>query len=382
MMDHVDLQDNFTSDLTTEMATGVTTLVPLNPELVESIAQGDDDPVFAVFEIESGWSNNKRYWPPETLASIAEQVNSADDPVVGYRGHIPPNEESHSFPEIGVHWLKAVTQVSQDKVKLFIKGYVLPGTSARDYVKRKLAKTVSVSGNGALKPIKGGVSVAEFDLKSIDLARPRSAGMKTKLVAVTQEMEDNVKPEEIAALQENELRAHNPNLVKTIEDSVTKPLQDRVAEMEKSNGDQQANTDLLGEIRKMLGVDEDGDLLEALGNSMTKIKESAKVLRQKIIDEVLEKKFKNEKTRGLVQRVLVTEMEDKLSDSMTEEELKTQVNEMVEKAIEEDETLKSFLTESGGGHSLSSSSEERGSERKLEAGYENANISVRKAGGR
>jgi len=381
-MDRVDLQDNFTGELVTEMATGVSTLVPLSPEMVESITQGDEDPVFAVYEIESGWSNNKRYWPPETLASIAEQVNSASDPVVGYRGHIPPKDEGFAFPEIGMHWLKAVTQVSQDKVKLFIKGYALPGTQARDYIKRKLAKTVSVSGNGALKQIKGGVSVSEFELKSIDLARPRSAGMKTKLVAVTQEMEETVKPEEIAALQENELRAHNPTLVKTIEDSATKPLQDRVDEMDKSNGDAKANVDLLSEIRTMLGVDEDGDLLEALGNSMTKFKESAKVLRQKIIDEVLEKKFKNEKTRGLVQRVLVTEMESELSDSMTEDEMKVKVTEMVEKAVEEDDTLKSFLTESGGGHALSDNSGGREETRKVEAGYENERISVRKAGGR
>jgi len=383
-METVDLQDAFNGELITEMATGMTTLVPLNPEMVELITQGDDDPVFAVYEIESGWSVNKRYWPPESLASIAEQVNSATDPVVGYRGHVPANEESHLFPEIGVHWLKAVTQVSQDKVKLFIKGYALPGTAARDYIKRKLAKTVSVSGKALLQPIQGGVQVKEFDLESIDLARPRSAGMKTKLVAVTQEMEENVKPEEIAALQENELRAHNPVLVKTIEDGATKPLQEKVTEMEKSNGDVKANVDLLSEIRKMLGVEEGDDLLEALGNSMTKIKESAKVIRQKIIDEVLEKKFKNEKTRGLVQRVLVTEMEGELSDadSMTEEEMQKKVTEMVEKAVEEDETLKSFLSESGGGHSLSgSSSDERGG-RKIEAGYENERISVRKAGGR
>jgi tRNA(Ser,Leu) C12 N-acetylase TAN1 len=381
-METVDLQDIFTGQVVTEMATGVNTLVPLNPELVESITQGDDDPVFAVYEIESGWSNNKRYWPPEALASIAEQVNNANDPVVGYRGHVPADQDGHLFPEIGVHWLKAVTQVSQDKVKLFIKGYALPGTSARQYIKRKLAKTVSVSGKALLRPIQGGVAVREFDLESIDLARPRSAGMRTKLVSVTQEMENDVKPEEIAALQLNELRAHNPTLVKTIEDGATKPYQDRVAEMDKSEGEAKANVDLLAEIRKTLGVDEDADLLEALGNSMTKIKESAKLIRQKIIDEVLEKKFKNEKTRGLVQRVLVTEMESELSDSMTDDEMKTKVTEMVEKAVEEDETLKSFLSESGGGHSLTASSTDERGGRKIEAGYENERISVRKAGGR
>lgn len=381
-MEHEDIQDIFNGELVTEMASGASTLVSLNPEVVSEITQGDDDPVFVTYSIESGWSQNKRYWPPEILANIAEQVNKSTD-VVGYQGHISPAEDGFKFPEIGIQWLKAVPQITQDKVKLLIKGYALPGTKAREYVKRKLAKQVSVSGDAILRPIQGGVAVKEFDLKSIDLARPRTGGMKTGLIAVTQEMEGgNVKPEEIAALQENELRAHNPGLVKTIEDEATKPLTEKVTEMESANGEAKANTDLLAEIRTMLGVDEEGDLLEALGNSMSKIKESAKLLRQKIIDEVLEKKFKNEKTRGLVQRVLVTEMEGELTDSMTEEEVTTKVTEMVEKAIDEDENLKSFLSESGGGHSLTSTSTENRGSREVKAGYENERISVRKAGGR
>jgi hypothetical protein len=382
------ITDQFDCEIVSEMASGAATLVSLPPDKVAEITEGDDDPLFATFVIQSGWSKSKRYWPPEILASISEQINTANEPVVGYMGHIKPDDDPFTFPDIHFQWLKSVIQPSTDKTKMFVKAYVLPGTKAREYLKRKLVRTVSVRGDANLKRIQGGVAVSEFDLESIDLSRPRKAGMKTQLVALTAEMEDStVKPEEIAALQENELRAHNSALVTEIESKATKPLAEKVSEMEAAAEDGKKDSDLLVEIRKTLGLAEDADVLTTVGELMTKLKESTKGMKDKIFSEVLEKKFKNEATRNLVRRLAVSEMEtpeDEDDDGAEDEDkYRSKVEEMVNKFVDEDDDLKALIasTEIGGGRSLKGASTERGT-RKIEEGTETENIKVTKVGGR
>jgi hypothetical protein len=250
-----------------------------------------------------------------------------------------------------------------------------------------LVKTVSVRGDAILKRIQGGVAVSEFDLESIDLSRPRKAGMKTQLVALTSEMEDStVKPEEIAALQENELRAHNLNLVTAIESSVVEPLNQKVAEMEAAAEGEKKDSDLLAEIRKTLGLAEGADVLTTVGELMTKVKDATKGMKDKVFAEVLEKKFKNESTRNLVKRLAISEMEtpEDEEDEEDEEKYRARVEEMFNNFIDKDDDLKALVasTETGGGRSLTSATAERGS-REIKEGYNNENIEVKKvAGGR
>jgi hypothetical protein len=376
-----EIQDLFDCEVVSEMASGVAALVSLPPERVAEITEGDDDPVFATFVIESGWSKSKRYWPPEILASISEQVNRSSEPVVGYMGHIKPEDDSFSFPDIQLQWMKAAVQPSSDKTKLYVKAYALPLSKARDYLKRKLVRTVSVNGIANLKRIQGGVSVNEFDLESIDLSRPRKAGMKNSLVALTTEMEDStVKPEEIAALQENELRAHNPALVTVIEDSAKKPLEEKVTEMEADAEEVKKDRDLIAEIRTSLGLAEDADVLTTIGELMSKVKDQVKDMKDKAFDKVLERKFKSESTRNLVRRLAVSEMsiDDEIED---EEEYTQKVEEMVNNFIDNDDDLKALVssTETGGGRSLTGAPVNRGG-REVKDGYENENITVTKVG--
>lgn len=378
-----EIQDLFECEVVSEMASGASALVSLSPERVAEITEGDDDPLFATFVIESGWSKSKRYWPPEILASISEQINRSSEPVVGYMGHIKPEDDSFSFPDIQLQWMKAAVQPSSDKTKLYVKAYALPTSKARDYLKRKLVRTVSVNGVANLKRIQGGVSVNEFDLESIDLSRPRKAGMKNTLVALTTEMEDStVKPEEIAALQENELRAHNPALVTVITASATSPLEERVTEMEAAADDAKKDHDLIAEIRTSLGLAEDADVLTTIGELMAKVRDQVKDMKDRTFDKVLEKKFKNENTRNLVRRLAVSEMtvDDEVED---EDEYYKKVEEMVNDFIDKDDDLKALVssTETGGGRSLTSPPGERGN-RELKEGYSNDNIEVTKAGGR
>jgi hypothetical protein len=384
-MEFEQITEGFDVQVISEMAIGDGVLVPLPREVIEDIAANDPDPKFATFLIESGFSRSKRNWTPEVMEKISEQINSASDPVVGYLGHIKPDDDPYSFPEIQLHWLRSRCQRVGDRVRMAAKAYVLPEGKGRAYIGRKLVRTVSVSGKAALKPLKDGVEVIDFDLESIDLARPRKAGMRTALVGgLTSEMEteDNtVKPEEIAALSANELRAHNPSLVAAIEDDVRKPLESKVSEQETEIEELKEETDL-SKVREALGIDDKADVLETIGSLMSKAAEIAKHAKDNILDAVLGERFKDENTRGLVKKVLATEMAD-LEIEDESDESKKKVTEMVDTAINEDEILRKMVGEmSASGASFQSKSTDRTASAgkvKNEAGFENDFVAVRKA---
>jgi hypothetical protein len=271
---------------------------------------------------------------------------------------------------------------------MLVKAYALPETKGRDYLKRGLVRTVSWRGDAVKKPIKGGSAISDFRLESIDLSRPRKAGMSAVLVGgLTSEMDEgrqDVKPDEIKVLQENELRAHNPELVTAIENTAKKPLEDKVSEQEKAAEAVKPDLDLIPEIRKLLGIAEDGDILEVLGKTMSQLKEAGKTAKDAIIDAVLARKFKDDKTRGLVKRVLASEMYevDLVGDKEKDEKaISDKVNEMVD-ADDEIKSLVSEMEEGNNGNGESGSSQsrgERGATREIKAGFENSNLTVRRA---
>jgi hypothetical protein len=338
------------AEITSDAVAG---MVPLPAELVAEVTQGDDDPRFATIVIESGWSKSRRLWPPEIFENVAEQINNdADEPIVGYVGHITPDDDPYAFPDINFRWLRARVTRSGDKAKLAVKGYVLPGTKGREYLQKRLARTFSWAGRAAEIPYERGVKVNQFQIKSIDLARPRSAGMSARLVgALTSEMEEggnSVKPEEIAALQENELRAHNAGLVTAIEENARKPLETKVTEMEKETKKVEPVLSLLPQLRSLLGLKDDADEISVVQSTIDKLKAEGKSLRENILDKVLEKRLKggSEADRALVRRVLVGEMESrdvKLTGN-SEDDMKA-VSEMVTQIIDGDNDLKTRVSE-------------------------------------
>ena len=172
---------------------------------------------------------------------------------------------------------------------------------------------------------------------------------------LTSEMENeggSVKPEEIGALQENELRAHNPNLVKQIEDTAKAPLETKVSEITTEGESGKEALTMISKIRESLGLDENGDLLEALGNLVAKSKDVAKEARTKYLDTVLEKKFKDEPTRNLARRLIVSEMSEGQyvteMDSAKDDELEKKTEEVVNKVIDSDPDLKKMVSEMEG----------------------------------
>lgn len=352
-MDESEILEVFDSvaEMTTDAATG---LVPLSPELVAEITQGDDDPRFATFLIESGWSKSKRYWGPELFGEVASEIQKAstNEPIVGYMGHIRPEDDPYSFPEIQLQWVGAKLVQAGEKAKLAVKAYVLPGTKGRDYMRRGLVKTVSWRGKMLGEPFEKGVRVKKFQIESIDLSRPRAAGMSARLVgALSSEMEEGgnaVKPEEIAALQQNELRAHNPSLVEAIEKDARTPLETKVSEMETAVAAEKPTLDLLPQLREMLGLKEDADGVTVVSAAISKLKAEASSLRESILDKVLEKRFKGgtESDKNLVRRILVGEMKDRdVKLTGKEDEDEKAISEMVTSIIDGDAALKETVSE-------------------------------------
>jgi hypothetical protein len=347
MDDDTEILDAFecVTEMTSEAAGG---MITLPPDLVAEVTQGDEDPRFATIVVESGWSKSKRLWPPEIFDNVAEQINSGqDEPVVGFLGHITPDQDPYAFPDIQFHWLRARVMKAGDKARIAIKGYVAPG-KGRDYIKRGV-RTFSWAGQAAQIPFEKGMKVTQFQIKSIDLARPRSAGMNARLVgALTSEMEtgeggDEVKPEEIAALSPNELRAHNPAVVKTIEDEARKPVEDKVTEMEGDAAQFKRITDLFPQLKKVLQLEDDADDVSVVTAAITHLKAEGKAMRERILDNVISKRLKggSDADRALVRRVLVGEMATR-EISLTGDEAKDEkaISEMVNEVIDGDDSLK------------------------------------------
>lgn len=377
----------FDTETAVEMTSDPTALVRLSPELVAEVTEGDDDPKFATFVIPSGWSKSRRYWGAELFQNVAEQINDQSEAIVGYQGHIPEDDDPYSFPDIQLQWLGAKVMQAGEQAKLAVKAYVLPNTMARNYLKRRLVRTVSWRGKIAAVPFEKGVRVKEFFIESIDLSRPRAAGLNARMVgALTSEMETggkDVKPEEIAALQENELRAHNSGLVTAIEASVRTPLESRVGEMETAATAVKPTLDLIPDLRKALGLSEDVSDLTVMQKALESFRETGRKVRDAILDSVLDKKItdKESKDGKLLRRLIAGEMQNKdftlTGDTAADEKT---VSEMVNSLIDSDDSLKEIASEmEDSPPSVATSKPEResGKQRELKPGFSSSRIRVR-----
>lgn len=391
------MDENQTADIFESVVSEITNgqgdqMVFVNSDVLSRVTIGDDDPKFATFVIESGWSKSRRYWGPELFSDVAAEINQAavhGEPIVGYMGHIKEEDDPFVFPEIQLQWVGARNMPTGDgSAKLAVKAYVLPGTKALDYLKRGLVKSVSWRGKVAQEAVQGGVKIKKFAIESIDLARPRSAGMSARMAgALSSEMEteggNTLKPEEIAALQENELRAHNPALVSTIENSATAPLNEKVSEMETVAEQRKPVLAVIPQFRQALGLSEDVSDENVLLAAVSEIRKAGKQLRDSVLDTVLGKKFDTkDENFGLLRRAIVGEMTSKEFELVgdTDKDEKT-VSEMVNEIIDGDEDLKKAVSEMEASPAAPPTSKPAGgvgSQRELKDGYADSSIRVRK----
>lgn len=382
-MEYTDATESF--DTVVEMTSDPALLVPIDTDTVARVTAGDDDPLFATFVIESGWSKSRRLWGPELFAKVAEQINSTGEAIVGYQGHISESDDPYLFPDIQLQWLGAKLIQSGEKAKLAVKAYALPGTKGREYLKRGLVKTVSWRGKVAQERYEKGVRVKDFLIESIDLSRPRAAGMNARLTALTSEMEMegeiSVKPEEIAALTANELRAHNPALVATLESEAKAPLETRVSEMTAAVADLQPTQDFITQLRSLFALGDDVDDTTVLGRAVSEIRKAGKTLRDSLIGDAVSKKLKGDSADvALARRVIVGEMSSKSIDLTGDEDKDTKtVTEMVNEIIDGSDELKKIVSEmeETPPNLQNTGNNNRGGDRELKPGFESTTLRVK-----
>lgn len=381
------------SEMTADPASGGNgVVIPIDRDKLAKIKERDENPQFVTVAIESGWSKSNRWWKPEILKNIEKQVNAKKP--VGYKGHMTKAEIDTKFPDPQTVWLGAKTVSVGDKVVLWVKGYNLPRADVRDLLEHEAVNSVSVFGHSKMKPVKGGYEVIDFDLESIDWSRKNQSGMTARVMAVTSEMDskggNSVEPKEIAALSEDEIRAHAPLLVKEIERKAVAPIEERIGEMTTTVETLQPEVDVLVKVKELLGLTEGENVVEKVTSLLSTIEDASASEIKAYIKEAISKKVKTERGQALVAR-LIGEMHTEYDGQEFNDDLKAKIDADLEAKIEEDEVVKEIVGEmitftetndnkgkSQGGSSLGGKSRS-GSERKTEeAVRKTAHLTIRK----
>lgn len=318
---------------------------------IDELIKGDSDPMFVTIEVLNPQkSRNKNKWTEPLLYEVAEQINKKKPD--GFMGHLTPEELATKNPEVQTMWLGAKVQEVGGKLRLFAKGYVLPyATILRTYLSKakSAGKKVAVSVAGMAEKkydsSDDSFSITDFTLESIDWARSGSQGVAGMgLFQLTTEMTDGSindqgadmdKEQIIAEMTEKDLKKHNPDLYKTIQEQATTPVEARITEMQAS-----IVTPLQEQVSTLTGEKE------------TAVATASK-LSGRITEMLLDKEIKNRVTntsvRKVVRKLVVSEMANVAIDEATlgEKSREEAVVEMaVENVLKSDEG-KALVTEMG-----------------------------------
>lgn len=329
----------------------VATDIPVSDRLVQKIKSADPDAQFAVFEIEPAVSGSKRNWKPEHFEEMAKVINEKHP--VAYKGHISEKDDATAFPTIHGIWVGAKTFFDKGKKKLKCKVY-LKTKEIRDEVAMEMVDSISPRGNVVMRPLKGGVlDVLSFTMESMDFARKGRNGLPSRLVSIAAEMEDKdrkggrkVEPNEIAALKEEELRANNPLLVKSIEDAAKEPLSKTIGEMTTAADVVKPELDILAEIRKILGLGENDNPLDSVAELHEAVEDHSKGRVRNFIKEAIKGKVKSERAANLVNRMVGEQIEADFMDfDGDDDKLKKEIDGKLDTYLDEDEDVKAIVGE-------------------------------------
>lgn len=326
-----------------EVVEDVTKVVKLDKARVQEIIEdyGDEKPQFPILRVEAGLSENGNNWPDSLLENIAEQINRDEKP--GYWGHIPPDQRGYVFPDVETVWLGATVKRESGKQVLYVKGYNHPESKARRH--RRMARVTSWAGKASGKIVNGVRNIEKFALESIDWARPGANGMNARVVAWATEMEGSengvTTGVDLAKLTLDELRAANPSLFTLMKQEVEREQESAVQEMkDKAKKADEAET-VFGRLRKLLGIDADKDVVEAVSEVVTKVEDIGKGELKNRIAAVLTRKLGDKaeakRAQSAIMRLIpVTEMADKTDD---------EIEKAVEEFLSSDEDAKAIVTE-------------------------------------
>lgn len=251
--------------------------VPVHPSInIDVITADDPDPRFVNVEVIRGGiiSGNNRRYNNENV----RQINKMVPGVQGFLGHPDPSKYGFEFREPQCIFVGSMLDTMEDgSVRCIAKCYLFKSSRLREWIPKSIAANnpMTVSINGRADVIRSGEYidvVTVNDLESIDWANPGTEGISSsKAMSVVREMENNnnggntmeVKDilqnatvTEFKAFNPNgysnmvksisltELQAHNPDLVKAIEDSA------RISEMKLTIG----GTEKVVKLTEMQGI--------------------------------------------------------------------------------------------------------------------------------
>lgn len=348
-----------------EIGGDVGTIVPVSSASLERIKRADPDEhdaKFAIVAVESGKSKNKRNWSGRILEKIAEQIRSKEP--VGYRGHPllkKDFDKGSDFPDPQTVWLGATTVLDSGKTKLVFKGYNLKDKPIRSELLAGAVDSVSICGDATMTPTKDGWDVEDFDLQSIDWARKGGQGMQGKVLALTGEQDENsdseeedgiVKPEDIAALTETDLRRYNADLTSAIEkqgeDKAKQEVGTKVGEQENEINELKPAADEAKTAREKLGLKDDESLIDKIVELVSNAKAGLKEEFKNHVSKTLEKKLKGDSNEPL--RALVAQLVGEMDESKVENEEDAQklAEERVNEVLDSNESVKKLVGEMEG----------------------------------
>lgn len=333
--------------------------LPIPADFLERIKNDDESPLFVTAEVESGWSRSKRNWKPEHLQAVVKAVN--ENTMGGVLGH-PLLRDSKAyeadFPKPQVVWVKASAKNVGGKMVAKFKGYVLKTAEAREYLKLGLIDGVSIFGETKMKPVQGGYDVISFVPESIDFARKGRSGMTSRIVSLAGEQTTGgipVDAKDIAAISEDEIRAHNPLLVKEIERKALETVETKVGEQATLVADLQPKVEILDKIKELLKLSDGDNIVDKVESLLASVDEATVTPLKDYLKELVSKKIKTPRVAALVNREIVGEMVTTFSGQELTDDLKKKIEDDFTKRVSDDSELSEIVGE------MAPFSEERGS---------------------
>jgi hypothetical protein len=256
---------------------GTVPSVPTSKEVnIAELTKGDENPVFVTLPAvrADAISDKQIYYGSDVVKEIMRQV--VTERPTGIMGHLKDEERSTKFPIPDVYWVGAALVDGL----LWVKGYVPKGKVSEMLTKMKAANSkvaLSIYGlaNHTWDAKRGAWIASELSLEQIDIAPPKRSGLGMAMTPhITAEMSGNGKHEEGPMDKLEVINSLTPEDVKHLPKNV-------VSEIIK------AEQKVISEMRGILKIDENVNLIDHIKKLQTRIEEAEKqVLGDAIVAEI------------------------------------------------------------------------------------------------
>lgn len=151
---------------------------------LQKLLKEDPDPVEIVVEIPEGKSTRGWYYTSKALQDIVDWVQR--NTLAGFLGHQKVDDLDHVFLPPAVHWIGA----KFENGKAYFRGLIDKAQpDLKRWIRTGRIKEVSIFGNPVLKTGPKGTEVVGYRPLSIDFTPLGRAGMPTKIVDISGEID-------------------------------------------------------------------------------------------------------------------------------------------------------------------------------------------------